>query len=193
MIRRSFLALSMAVAACAPMPPQLPPGVGDDTAVIAPKVLYKVPPPDALGGTVNAQQMIVARYRGQSFSFEAQIAITPERLDLVAVDGLGRRALTIGWNGRDLQYEPAPWLPPVFRPADILASMAIAYGPEAPIRAALARATVTTTAARRTVAVDGKPVVIVDYGQGDGWSRPAHVRNAAFGYELDIQSVELKN
>jgi hypothetical protein len=194
-IRRAILALSLAVAACAPMPPKLPPGIGDDTAVIAPKVLYKVPPPDALGGAVTVQQMIVARYRGQSFSFEAQIAITPQSLDLVAVDGLGRRALTIGWNGHDLRYEPAPWLPPIFRPADILTSMTIAYGPEDAIRAALADAgaTVTTTAARRTVAIDGKPLVVVDYGQGDGWSRSAHVRNAAFGYELDIQSVALKN
>ena len=38
-----------------------------------------------------------------------------------------------------------------------------------------------------------KPIVVVDYGQGDGWNRSAHVRNVVFGYELDIQSVELPN
>jgi hypothetical protein len=107
--RRNVLAgLAMGLAAvllqaCAPTMANLP-GVPADTAMIAPHVLYKVPAPDALQASVAAQQMIVARYRGQSFSFEAQIAITPEKLDLAAVDGLGRRALTIGWDGRDLRY-----------------------------------------------------------------------------------------
>jgi hypothetical protein len=196
--RRSIfvgLAMGLMLQACVPTMPNLPPDTPADTAVIAPHVLYKVPAPDALQGSVAVQQMIVARYRGQSFSFEAQIAITPQRLDLVAVDGLGRRALTIGWDGRDLRYEPAPWLPPIFRPSDILASMSIAYWPEDAVRTALAqtKATVTTSPAQRIVSVDGKPLVVVDYGQGDGWNRAAHVRNAVFGYELDIQSAELPN
>jgi uncharacterized protein DUF3261 len=195
--RRSILALGIATVllqACVPTV-QVPPGVPDDAAVIAPNILYKVPPPGALQGSITVQQLIVARFRGQSFSFEAQIAITPQQLDLVALDGLGRRALTIGWNGHDLHYEPAPWLPPIFRPADILTSMSIAYWPEDAVRAALAgtKATVTTSATQRVIALNGKPLVVVDYGQGDGWSRPAHVRNAVFGFELDIQSAELAN
>ena len=197
-MRRSVfivLALGLLLQACVPTTPPLPPGTPDDAALIAPHVLYKVPVPGALQDTIAVQQMIVARYRGQSFGFEAQIAITPQNLDLVAVDGLGRRALTIGWDGRELRYEPAPWLPPIFRPSDILASMSMAYWPDDAVRAALAEAkgTVTTSATQRTIAVNGKPLVVVDYGQGDGWSRSAHVKNMVFGYELDIQSVELQN
>jgi hypothetical protein len=198
--RRSLLAsLAMGLAAVllqacvSPMP--RPPDVPPDIAVIGPKLFYKVPAPEALHSTVAVQQMIVARYRGRSFSFEAQITITPQKLDLVAVDGLGRRALTIGWNGHDLLYEPAPWLPPIFRPSDILASMTMAYWPEDAVRAALAQtnATVTTSPTQRVISVNGKPVVTVDYGKGEGWNRSAHVQNVVFGYGLDIQSVELSN
>jgi hypothetical protein len=73
--------------------------------------------------------------------------------------------------------------------------MSMAYWPEDSVRTALAQAhgAVTTSPTQRIVSVGGKPIVVVDYGQGDGWNRSAHVRNVVFGYELDIQSVELAN
>jgi hypothetical protein len=164
------------------------------TAVmIAPGVRFVTPGPQALGYRVVAQQMISAHYRGDSFVWEAHIAVSPEKLEIVGLDAFGRRAFTMTWGGGVLSYEAASWLPATVKPGNVLADIAILYWPQAAIRDALAGsgAIVATTASGRSIMVDGAEIIHVDY-DGDGardWRGTAHFRNLAFGYQLDIQSV----
>lgn len=184
-----LLALLLAGCAGAPKPP---PGLGDNQAIIAPKLVLMIPPPSAIGRDVDLAQHIVARFRGQSYAFDMQIAITKDRLDLVALDGFGRRALTVSWKDGAPSFERASWLPPVFRPADILASFVTAYWPDDVVAGAMKDKTVTvvTKDGVRRIARNGHDLIVVTYGTGEGWNRSATLKNVAFGYEIDIQSTE---
>jgi hypothetical protein len=168
------------------------PQLANDEALIAPRTAFVVPPPAADAESKTIAQSIVAHYRDQSFTFAAQIQIAPQDFDLVALDGLGRRALTVHWTAGKMDFQAAPWLPPLMRPADILADIAIVYGPEHDVAQSVARsgATLTTTPRARTIAKGNRKLIVVDYGDGEGWDRSAKLRNLAFGYEIDIRSTD---
>ncbi len=186
-MRRRELLLALPLAGCATVPP--PPA---DTAFIAPGVAFRVPAPALLRQSVAVAQTVQANYGGMAMVFEAQIAITPAGLDLVALDGLGRRALTIGWHGAAPVVEAAPWLPAQVNAANMLADIALIYWPEALLRPALAAAGAGLEVAgpRRSVVAGGQEVVRVALPQ-PGWGGRALLQNLAFGYSLDVQSVLL--
>jgi hypothetical protein len=161
--------------------------------MIAPKVIFVVPPPTTLNQTVNVTQSIVAHFQDKSFSFDAQIQITPSKLDLAALDGFGRRGLTVSWKPEGITSEPAPWLPKFIRPADILADIALVYWPQDTLSPSLAAtgAALSETQSDRKITADGHDLIVIEYGAGEGWNRPAKLRNLVFGYEIDIQSAEI--
>ena len=169
---------------------QTRPPLADNQAMVAPKVIFAIPPPSAIGQTVDLVQTLTAHYRKQSYVFDVQIQITPEQLDLVALDGLGRRALTVTWKADKIDYQPAPWLPPILRPADILADFVIVYWPDEVVSSSLkaSHAILTTTDRGRKISSGRRDLIVVEYGKGEGWNRSAKLRNLAFGYEIDIQS-----
>jgi hypothetical protein len=164
-------------------------------AMIAPAVRFVTPGPQALGYRVVAEQMISAHYRGDSFVWEAHIDVSPEKQEIVGLDAFGRRAFTMIRQGDALSYEAASWLPAAIKPGNVLADIAILYWPQAAVEAALAGsgASVAATAAGRSIAVGGAEIVRVDYDDAGAreWNGTAHLRNLAFGYQLDIQSVRL--
>ena len=182
------------LAGCASAPTErLTPPLADDEALLAPKARFVVPPPAAMGETVNVAQTIVARFHDTSYAFDAQLQISPDELDLVALDGLGRRALTVTWKDGKIQSTAAPWLPPFVRPADILADIMIVYGPEQVVSsfATSAGAALTATADQRMIALGSRKVVVVKYGAGEDWSRSAKLHNFAFDYDIAIQSATI--
>jgi hypothetical protein len=187
-MKRRALLLASPLAACATLPPPLP----GDTAFIAPGTAFRIPPPSLLNETVTVAQSVQADYGGMGMVFEAQIALTPEGLDLVALDGLGRRALTIAWHGQDPVATAAPWLPESVTPANMLADIALLYWPEVVLAPALlaAGARLEATTAHRSVFAGGQEVVRIDYAR-PGWGGQALLRNLAFGYSLNVNSVLL--
>jgi hypothetical protein len=186
----SLAVLMLAGCATTPVPPA---SLSDTQAMIAPKVIFSVPSPAVLDQTANVTQSIIAHVRGQSFSFDVQIQLTPAELDLAALDGFGRRGLTVAWKANTVTATPAPWLPKFIRPADILADIALVYWPNSALANSLAvtGAVVAESASARRISANGRDVIAIDYGPGEGWNRSAKLRNLAFGYEIDIQSVEI--
>ncbi len=184
-----MVALFLAGCAGAPKPP---PWLKDNQAIIAPKTVLTIPPPSAIGHSVDLAQSIVAHFRDQTYAFDLQIAIDKDRLDLVAMDGFGRRALTVSWKDNAPSFEKASWLPAVFRPADILASFVIAYWPDEVVAAAIKdpAVSVATKDGVRRISRNGHDLIVVTYGDGEGWNRSATLKNLAFGYEIDIRSAE---
>lgn len=191
-----FLFAALLLCACA-TPPQGPlnmPALGDNEAMIAPNVVFTIPPPSAVGQSANVAQTIVADFRRQAFSFDAQIQLSPAELDLVALDGFGRRALTVNWKASGIEHTEAPWLPPYVRPADILADIAVVYWPADVLAQSLKRsgAVVREWHRIRTISANKRDLIVVKYGRdGEGWGRSAKLKNLAFGYEIDIQSAEI--
>ena len=194
---------SLGLARCAPvgMPPPGPPNaqvpnaqVPNAQVIVAPGIIFALPPPATLGRSVEVQQLVTARYRNDTFAFEASISVTPARLLLVGTDMLGRRAMTIEWSGNELKVEAAPWVPAELRARNVIADIMLARWPENAVRAGLATpATVRQVdPGHRVIAVDGRDMIRIDREDGapGSWSGRFLFRNLAWDYELDIQSAE---
>jgi hypothetical protein len=166
-----------------------------NVAQFAPGRDLALPVPADLGRTVEAAQMLSARYDGQTFAFEGRISVTPERLVLVGVDGMGRRAMTATWDGRRLAIESAAWLPSGVRPGSMLADIVVLYWPEAAVRNALAPAgcKLLATAKSREVRCGNDTVLTAtyDWPTGAKWNGMLRYSNLAWGYEIEAQSKEI--
>lgn len=165
---------------------------GDGDAMIAPDVRFHVPPPGALGYSVDAAQLVTAHYGDRTIVFQAQLEVTKDKLTMVGLDDLGRRALTIVASGGTVEVDAAPWLPKDLRAANILADIALVYWPQQAVQEGLLSSTavVRTGVHDRSISAGGNEIVHIDY-DGDprqAWPRMAHYRNLAFKYDLELRS-----
>jgi hypothetical protein len=156
----------------------------------APGHLLALPEPADLGRPAEWLQHITVRHGDETFAFDGRISITADRFHLVGVDGLGRRAMSITWekSGR-ITAMRADWLPPEVRPGPMLADIILIYWPPEILRQALASsgATLHDTEESRSISAEGSEILAIDY-LGDGRVK---YRNMAWGYEIEVQSVEV--
>lgn len=164
--------------------------------MIAPGHALTLPAPGDLGRSVEAAQLITVHREGETYVFEGHISVTPERLLLVGVDGSGRRALTLTWDrwGK-ITAETVPWMSHMIPPGPMLADIVVLYWPEAIVRRALkaAGATLVVGADSRTIMVEGVRTLVAEYQNGAAapWSGRLRYQNEAWGYDIEVQSVEL--
>ena len=161
---------------------------------ISPDLTLILPRPSELAQSVEATQLVTARYGAQSYAFEGHISATPERFLMVGLDSLGRRSMTITWTEAAITYEAAPWLPPQLRPENVLADMVLLYWPDISVQRALESSggSVISTPGSRTITKNGKPIVLIEYDlatDGSFWSGRLSYRNLAFKYDLEVLSV----
>jgi hypothetical protein len=149
-----------------------------------------------MGRSIEAVQMLTAHHEGKTYVFEAHLSITPERVLLVGVDGMGQRIMTVTWRDSSITVASSPQLPKEFQPGAMLADIAVLYWPEAVIRKTLAAAgaTLTVDDKSRSVTADGKEILQADYRSGSGqpWSGGLHYRNLAWGYDIDVETVQVQ-
>jgi hypothetical protein len=166
----------------------------DHATLFAPNRSLALPQPADLGRSVQAMQLITVQRDGDTYVFEGQISITPERFLLVGTDPMGRRAMTVTWTEAGVTTESAPWMPSALRPDSMLADIVMLYWPEDVVRRAIAPAgaELVVNAKSRTVRINGRDVLHVDYDQsGTGpWTGSLHYANHGWGYEITVRSVE---
>ena len=133
---------------------------------------------------------------GNSMSFEALLSIQPSEVSLVAVDPLGRRALTLNWDGTRLVVEKAPFLPDSVRPECLLADLIAVYWPAPVVQRALAAtgAKVEDHGHRRIIAADGAELLKADYAwtAKSGLVGTMKYANLSWGYTVSVKSLEVK-
>jgi hypothetical protein len=176
----------LALFGCSVAPPPEP------EAKIAPDLRFRIPSPGELGYSISAEQLVTAHYRGDVQTFEAHLSVSPQRLVLIGFDPFGRRAFTVTSGGGTMRFDAAPGLPQGLEPGNILADVAIVYWPDAAVERGLpSSAELRSGEDRRTILVDGREIIRVDYDtpRARGWPRMAHYRNEAFGYALDLRST----
>jgi hypothetical protein len=164
--------------------------------MIAPGHLLTLPAPGDLGRSVEAAQLIAVHRESETYVLEGHISVTPEKFLLVGVDGTGRRALTLTWEkSGKVTTETAPWMPRAIPPGPMLADIVVLYWPEAIVRGALKEsgATLAVADGSRTVTADGVQILHAEYQEGAEapWSGKLRYRNDAWGYDIEVQSVEL--
>jgi hypothetical protein len=188
------------VAGCTAALPTLPTlplgGTTDPNAVmIGPGQRLNLPRPADLGRSILATQLITARAYGQTFVMEVNISVTPDRATVVGLDPMGRRAMTISWNEQNVSAETAPWVPETLRPGSMLADIILIYWPETAARRALpAGGEVLQEPHGRTIRINGQDVLRIEHSwtAGARWNGTLRYSNLAWGYEIDVQSSELR-
>ncbi len=190
----AFLIATACLSLCGCVTPagRTPSALGDDKALIAPNVVFVIPPPAELGQTATVAQTIVAHFRDQPYASRRRSRSRRTSWNSPALDGLGAARPDHRLETGRIEHKQAPWLPQFVRPADILADVAIVYWPEKIVASSLARsgATLSADSRSRRISMGGRDIMVVEYGEGQGWNRSAKLRNLAFGYEIDIQSSE---
>jgi hypothetical protein len=190
-LRSATLGALLLASGCATMNHQPP----DTLPMIAPGHVLALPRPGDLGRSVEATQLITVHRGKEVHAFEGHISVTPERLLLVGLDGMGRRGITLTWDkSGKVSGETAKWMKDPVPPGPMLADLIVLYWPEASVRDALAGADATLVAkpGSRSVMVDDAEVLHVDYQNSaqPSWSGSLHYKNDAWGYEIDVKSVE---
>jgi hypothetical protein len=192
-MKRWSALLSLLLSACA-APAEMQPS--DSATLFAPNRSLALPRLADLGRNVQAMQLITVQRDSDTYVFEGQISITPERFLLVGTDPMGRRAMTVTWTDGGMTTETAPWMPSALRPDSMLADIVMLYWPEDVVRRAIAPAgaDLVADARSRTVRIDGRDVLHVDYdATGTGpWTGTLHYANRGWGYEITVQSVEAR-
>jgi len=164
--------------------------------LIGPGASIVLPKPREMGRSLEVVQLVTLRFGGQSLTFDARLSVTPDRLVLVGIDGMGRRAMTVVWNGETMTVETAPWLPSAARPTSMLSDVVVLYFPTGAVRQALAAAgcELATTKRTRVVHCGEADVIQAEYDEGSSarWNGKLRYRNLAWGYEAEVRSAELK-
>lgn len=147
--------------------------------------------PAALGGAHAASQTLGVAYGDTDLSLQCALQADAGAVTLIAVGPLGRRALTLNYDGRALRAEASPYVPAKFPPAQILSDLQFVLWPTAAWQAALAGSDwqmLEPSPGLRRLRYRGRLVAEVHYadGHGDGWQGRAWLSNLAYGYTLDI-------
>jgi hypothetical protein len=164
------------------------PLIGPGTAIVLPK-------PRDLGRSIEVVQLVTLNFGGQSLSFDVRLSVNTDRLVLVGIDGLGRRGITLVWNGETMTVDTAPWLPSAVRPASMLSDVVVLFFPTSVVRQALAATNCELAITRRTrvVRCGEAEVIRAEYEVASApWNGKLHYSNLAWGYEAEVHSAELK-
>ncbi len=189
------IALLSTLAACAPNRQELS-GSTDGKAPIGKNLSVMLPPPADFGRPVEASQVLTMTGYGRTFALETRLSITRKNVSLVALDTMGRRAMTISWDGAKLAYEKADWVPSLIDPGAVLADVYLLYGQEKTLSERLAPlgCIVMDDKQSREITCGGKPLLSAQFGwQRSGrWNGNMHYGNRSWGYDVEVQSSDMK-
>lgn len=178
-----------AVAACsiAPDPDDRAVDIGAGLVIGLPRAPDEVKP-------FSAEQAAVVRFGDRPLLLNLRIRGDARELHLVAVDGLGRRALTLTWRADGIETVAAPWLPAGLPVRNFLADIFLIYWPDDSLRRVLGQTDgiLRMDDRHRIISRDGRDIVRIDYpaGRHARWSVPVRYSNPARGYTIDIASRE---
>lgn len=164
--------------------------------LLAPGHKLVLPPPATYGSRIKVRQLVTIEFGGNAMSLEVLLNIEPSAVNLVAVDPLGRRALTLNWDGTRLVVEKAPFLSDSVRPDCLLADLIAVYWPAPVVQRALAAsgAKVEDDGDHRIIAAEGSELLKADYAwtAKSGLVGTMKYANLSWGYTVSVKSLEVK-
>ncbi len=186
----SILLLVVSLTDCASLTPQ-----SSRSITMAAGVSMVLPPLQDFGRSVEATQLVKGHYGSHTFVFQNRVSLTPDHCRIIALDALGRTAVTIDWTPENVTYSSATWMPSQVRPENILADFVLLNWPKASVQKSLAAsgAHLVSTLYGRSIFLVKQEVIHADYLKARPGNMSGNVRyhNLAWGYSLDIQSVEI--
>lgn len=158
-------------------------------------IAVNIPPFQKLDHAREVSQLVVAHYADKDFAFEAHLSIDDERLILVGLDPMGRKALKIIWAQNGVTMDAEPWVPTELHAENILADIILIYWPKTFVQSWLkpTGTSMRSSATTRLVQQGGDTAIRIAYAPAKGanvWNKKVHYANDAWGYTLAIQSTE---
>jgi hypothetical protein len=144
-------------------------------------------PPSALGGSLEAHQLIEGSYGGQTYYLEAYVRADRERLLMLAFNSFGARLFEIEQTERTVRFSPG-LLPEGVKPEYILADFQLCFFPAAALRRSLGPAGLRLEERRedgellRTVRSGAGVIIQIRRGAGE-----LRYRNLLRGYQYVVR------
>jgi len=181
--------LAAGLAACGTLP-----GPDDGSVDIGAGFVINLPyAPDAIR-PFSAAQTAVVGFGDRQLLLTLRLRGDGRELHLVAVDGIGRRALTLTWRPDRIDAVRAAWLPADLPLTNLLADIFLIYWPDDSLRQVFGETDGTLDMADRyrIISRHGREIVRIDYpaGRETPWSGSVHYSNPVRGYTIDITSRE---
>jgi hypothetical protein len=148
----------------------------------------KLTPAD-LGATISLQQHLAVERDNQVDEIDTALEVDPQQLELVGL-ALGKRVLSLHYDGKTLQSWRHPLLPEQVRAEDVLQDIQLTLWPTEVIQKALpAGWRIEESGLRRTLLAGDTPVMVIEYSQQSRWSGKVVLSNLRYHYRITIQSV----
>jgi hypothetical protein len=176
----SLLLVSLLLAGCAtlglPRPPTPP--------LLAPAVL---------GEVRSASQTLDVAYADRNLSLQCALQVDGQTLTLIAIGPLGRRALTLHYDGKEIAAQSDGEVPRQFTPERMLADLELMLWPVSAWQEKFIGSDWQLSEPRpgvRRLRWRGRLVAEVHYEtpEADGWSGVVSLANLAYGYTLDLRT-----
>jgi hypothetical protein len=145
--------------------------------------------PAALGASISLQQHLAVERDDKVEEIDTALEVDSQQLELVGL-ALGKRVLTIHYDGKTLQSWRHPMLPEQVRAEDVLQDIQLTLWPADVIQQALpAGWRIEESGLRRTLWAGDTLVMTIDYSTPLRWSGKVVLSNLRYHYRITIQSV----
>ncbi|MBT3331201.1 MAG: DUF3261 domain-containing protein [Rhodospirillaceae bacterium] len=159
---------------------------------LAPGLEMTLPELHPTDGEIVAVQTITGTWKGQNFALQAHLVAMGTSLDLIALDPLGRRTMTIEWRDGRVRSVVAPWMPTPFTAEMMLAHFVLIYWQNNALRDAFSGDDIVFDEGKghRRLLRGDQVIVAVDYAPSRAarWNGTAQLVNNLLDYKLSIQS-----
>ncbi|MEM4989625.1 DUF3261 domain-containing protein [Collimonas sp. H4R21] len=177
-LRLGLPACLLALAACTTAP-----------ATQAPARLGLKLAPASLGANISLQQHLTVERHGRVDQLDAALEVDRQQFSMVGLV-LGQRVLSMNYDGKTLQSWRHPMLPSQVRVEDVMEDTQLTLWPLAAIREALPPGwQIEQQGLRRTLSLQGEPVMVIDYSAPTPWDGKVELNNLRYHYHLTIESV----
>jgi uncharacterized protein YfaS (alpha-2-macroglobulin family) len=176
-LRLGLSACLLALAACTAAP-----------ASQAPARLGLKLAPASLGANISLQQHLTVERHGRVDQLDAALEVDRQQFSMVGLV-LGQRVLSMNYDGKTLQSWRHPMLPSQVRVEDVMEDTQLTLWPLAAIREALPPGwQIEQQGLRRTLSLQGEPVMVIDYSAPTPWDGKVELNNLRYHYHLTIES-----
>ncbi|WP_108652846.1 DUF3261 domain-containing protein [Dongshaea marina] len=182
--------LLLALTACSSIRQQAPSRV-----TLAKDHPFTLPQPNSYPQKITATQLVSGKYKQQTHSLQFQVEQSPERLVLVGISPWGGELFSANWDGKEIKTSSLPAVSKQLQPLYMLADFIITYYPAKVLSPLLARGgmTLQDTPLTRSVLVDGKPLIQINYQYPDHWRGKITYRHIQRHYSLTIETIQAQH
>ena len=146
--------------------------------------------PAELGASISVQQHLKVEREGRTDDLDVALQVEPEAIDVVGL-AFGQRVLSLHYDGKEVKEWRHVMLPRQVRAEDVLEDMQLTLWPvEAVARALPAGWRIDEQGLRRTLYLDGEPIMRIAYSGSPRWSGTVVLENLRYKYRLTIQFAE---